>query len=177
MAIEKQTSSEVIARRAAAAGLAITAGGIGFGIGHEVGENNASSPPDIESAPGISAERISDEKAQELVDQMYPAESVIGSFSIPDNSVSVYDSAVAVVQDHIGIEAYNGNKEAINNILLPTSKKVSLLQPGDERAVVETDLDPEANNGYEYIVVKMDHLVHQLAEGELLESPTTDTDN
>lgn len=88
------------------------------------------------------------------VNAAYDKKAVIDEINIVQGTVLI-DEAEAILKNSLGEDVYNANREHLYDYLLDSAKLVnakSSPQPGEKVYVVEVDLDPENENGNEYIV-------------------------
>jgi len=131
-------------------GLAIT-GTAGIAIGQNLnneGHNADAAEAATEKTTNQEALRGSIEAA---INAEYDAKDIIGEIVV-EQGTTLGSEAEAIVKNTLGDELYDNVKESIYDPLL-YSAKLHNPQPGETYPVVEVDLDPENNNGNEYIVV------------------------
>lgn len=86
----------------------------------------------------------------EAVNASYDAEAVIGEIDINQNDTLI-GKAEPIVIDVLGSDLYDDIKDRIYSPLLDSAKQYT-PNPGEKFYVVEVDINPEANDGNEYIV-------------------------
>ena len=157
--------------KAATIGAALAVGGgavIGVGQNIQRADNEAAFAALTAEKAQQKAEYVL--SAQELAQGMFTIEDVVDSFTIEQGS-GVEDPALAVIEKSIGTDLYNDLKPQFYDALGASIDLLGTVQPGQELTVVEADVDPEANNGNEYLVVKPTQINH----GNVTELPSPDT--
>lgn len=156
---------------------ALTAGAglaLGAAITVAVGQNNQRAE-NADAAAALYAEKAQKSaeyvlSAQEMAKGMFSIEDVVGSFTVEQGS-GLEGPALAVIENSLGTDLFNDTKPLFYDALRASIDLHGTVQPGDEKTVVEADIDPEANNGNEYLVVNQDQINH----GTVTELPSPDT--
>jgi hypothetical protein len=156
-------------RRAVVAGAAIV-GGAAIATGVVAATQGGEKAPDSKE---LSFEHVlSPKEAAEIVDGMYPAESVIGEIKVVYGT-RLFDEASAQVRALLGDEEYLKQDGTINNVLLPTTQVFTSQagpHPGDVLATIGYDLNDDGKK--EYFTVDISHVVQQAVENGQIPSPT-----
>lgn len=156
---------------------ALTAGAglaLGAAITVGVGQNNQRAA-NAEALAALNAEQAQKSaeyvlSAQEVAKGMFSIEDVVGSFTVEQGS-GLEGPALAVIEKSLGSDLYHETKPFFYNALKASIDLHGTVQPGDEKSVVEADIDPEADNGNEYLVVNNDQINHGVVD----ELPTPET--
>ena len=98
----------------------------------------------------------------EAINAHYDIKSMIGEIDITQGS-TLLDPSVNAVIAKIGEEAYQKDKSHIYDALKNSTLRFN-PQPGEKYAVVETDIDPAAHNGIEYVTVDISHVLAPAGE-------------
>lgn len=104
----------------------------------------------------------------QAIDAQYDAKDSIGSVSVGQGG-SLGEAGLEVVHKAVGDTEYNAIHDRIYSPLMDsvTQRATSgqTVQPGEQFEVVKTDINPEAHNGDEYIVVPENQVVHTNING------------
>jgi len=147
-----EKEKDPILTKAAAVGLGLTlAAGIGIAVGQNA--NNEGQKNDrVEAAnEAIDTQEAFRDSIDAAINAEYDAKDIIGEITV-EQGTTLMSEAEAIVKDTLGESLYDDVKESIYDPLLYSAKQHN-PQPGETYPVVEVDLDPENNNGNEYIVV------------------------
>lgn len=117
------------------------------------------------------AEKEHVDSISEAINADYDSKSVIGDTIVLEQGGNLIGPAEFNLKSEFGEEKYAEFKPLIYDTLELSAKLQGTVQPGDRYNVVETDINPEANDGNEYIVVKEKNIVHS----DITELPSVET--
>jgi len=153
--------------------LGVAAGALalgGVGVYNGLTQPNASQQAGMDRMNEIAAQsELFATNIEAAVNASYDRSAVVGEIPISQGD-SLYGPTINIVIDRIGQDAYNDNQSRLVNAIDASTKKHN-PQPGETYAVVETDVDPEKNNGNEFVTVDISHVIDTLEPGEKLPSP------
>lgn len=153
-----------------AAGVILT-GAIGISAGQVAQQENSRADlvAHVEAQNEAEQQRI--DTVEAAINKQYDAESIIGDTITLEQGGDLIGPAVVNIKSVLGEETYNDVKPIIYDTLELSAKLQGITQPGDQYEVIETDLNPEANDGNEYIVVEEKNVVHS----NITELPSPET--
>lgn len=146
-------------------------GGVALAAGQaeQRNSNAEASQSIIEAQTKAEQERVDTISA--AIEASYDSENVRGDTITIEQGGDLIGPAVFNVKSFLGEETYNEVKPLIYDTLELSAKLQGTVQPGDRFNVIETDLNPEANDGNEYIVVEETKVVHS----NITELPSPET--
>jgi len=158
--IENQTDNDkkFSGRSLAAAGAILGVGVTAWAGGTAAHHNDAEAYAAELSKATTEQNETYYETIENAVNADYDSSALVGNIDVSQGD-SLGGLGEGLVIDALGDDIYNDIKSRIYNPLYD-SAKLHNSQPGDTYSLVETDLDPEADNGNEYIVVEPTHIVH-----------------
>lgn len=101
----------------------------------------------------------------EATHAQYSSDDRIGEFVIKDGGLEA--PALDAIHAYLGDSVYDSKYPIFYDTLLISAQEQSkqhIPQPGDEYAVVKADLDPEKNDGLEYLVVQKGQIIESEAK-------------
>lgn len=122
-----------------------------------------------EASTQAEQERV--DSISQAIEASYDSQAVIGDTIVLEQGGNLIGPAGVNIQSVLGEETYNDVKPLIYDTLELSAKLQGVVQPGDRYNVVETDINPEANDGNEYIVVQENKVVHS----DVTELPSPET--
>lgn len=111
-----------------------------------------------EASTKAEQERIDSISA--AIEASYDDKDVIGDPIVLEQGGDLIGPALFNIKTVLGEETYGDVKPLIYDSLQLSATLHGTTQPGDRFNVVETDLNPDADDGNEYIVVKEDKIIH-----------------
>jgi len=151
--IQTPDSNEQKFRKATAAA---AAGLLGLGVASTIAIGQAGTLDD-RKADALEAVAESSAEKQQYIDTIrekinaeYDSKNVIGEILVTEGSTLI-SGAEKIVETTLGADLYNEMKDQIYDPLLDSAQQYS-PQPGETYYVVEVDIDPEKDNGNEYLV-------------------------
>lgn len=156
---EKQKDSEFIKKAAAsAAGFALLAGGT-WAAG-SIEQNNKINAIQAEQYSN-SVEEIEayKESIKAAVDATYDSSAYIDTIKVEEDDISLGTLAENKLKTVYGEDIYNRIADRLYSPLFD-SAALHNPQPGNSFALVNVDLNPEAQDGQEVIVVEPTHVIH-----------------
>jgi hypothetical protein len=98
------------------------------------------------------------DSVSQAINAFYDKDALVGNrFEVPQGG-GLLEPAIKEVVATIGQDAYNKDQNDIYNALL-NSSLLHNVQPGETYAVVETDFDPQNDNGIEYVTIEASHIL------------------
>lgn len=123
----------------------------------------------------IAASAEYTDSIRSAIEAQYDAKDRIGQTITLEQGDSLIGPALFNINSVLGDELFEDSKPLFYDTLqlsIQLHNEVSgVPQPGDRYNVVETDINPEANDGNEYIVVKENQIVHT----DVTELPSPET--
>lgn len=116
------------------------------------------------------ANTLSEEKATEItnykdsiqnaIESDYDAKQSIATISVGEGG-SLGEAGLEAIHEAIGDAEYNTIHNRIYSPLMDSVKqREGAVQPGEKFEVVKTDINPDAHDGDEYIVVAQNQVIH-----------------
>ncbi len=132
-----------------------------------IGISAAAGAHALENTAGVKelAHDLANKPIEYIIDAtnaQYSSNDLIGEFTIKDGGLEA--PALDVIHGYLGDSVYDNNYPLFYDTLLTSAKiqaKQAIPQPGDVYSVVAKDIDPEKNDGLEYLVVKPTQILHE----------------
>lgn len=94
------------------------------------------------------------------IEASYDSKAVIGDTITIEQGGDLIGPAIVNLKAELSEATYNEVEPLIYDTLELSANLQGIVQPGDRFNVVETDINPEADDGNEYIVVKENKIIH-----------------
>ena len=143
----------------AGAGVLLTGAAIAA-AGQSVQKESYADAAEARYEASTQAEQERVDSISQAIEASYDSEAVIGDTIVLEQGGNLIDPAEYNIKSEFGEEKYAEFKPLIYDTLELSAKLQGTVQPGDRYNVVETDINPEANDGNEYIVVQENKVVH-----------------
>lgn len=169
---EKQTESEskfpTRAVTAAAAIVGIGAAGVYGGAQLGQNEHNAAIAQEVTTTHTLETEAYHD-SIEQAVNATYDKKALVGEVEIAQDKL-LEDGALELVEHALGSDVYNDIKGRIYDPIHISASGFP-QHVGEKYDVVEVDINPQDNDGNEYVVVDPTHVV----DTEATDIPTPET--
>lgn len=125
------------------------------------------------------ASQVADREANEArmdsialaIEASYDSKDVIGNTISIEQDGDLIGPSIANIKSVLGESTYNDTEPLFYKTLQLSAQLHGTVQPGERYNVVETDINPEADDGNEYIVVQENKIVHS----DITELPSPET--
>jgi hypothetical protein len=163
---DKKFNGRAVGAAGAILGVGITAAWAGGSAHHnqELAQDHAA-----QSQAETAAGEAYHDSIVEAINAQYDQSDLVGNVNAPEGG-SLGEEGLALVETALGSDVYDDIKDRIYSPLMDSSAQY-IPQPNETFSVVEVDINPEANDGDEYVLVKPDHVVNS----NITELPTPET--